>query len=234
MAALVDCPSCGRKLRVPDELLGKNVKCPTCGSLFTGAAAAPAPPPQAAATVPVSASVSVTPGARAAASERPGRPREETRCPFCAEPIAADERRCPHCKTDLEGDEDERPWERPGRGQRFRGEPHRGPLVLVLGIISVVFGVMSPLGACCGPLLVASLVGLGLGIPAWILGRRDLRKMDAGEMDPQGRGQTNSGMICGIIGTLAGALGVLVLLAVIGFYVVMMVLSAANGGGRPF
>jgi predicted Zn finger-like uncharacterized protein len=29
-----DCPSCNRKLRVPDELLGKKVKCPTCGTVF--------------------------------------------------------------------------------------------------------------------------------------------------------------------------------------------------------
>jgi hypothetical protein len=53
-------------------------------------------------------------------------------------------------------------------------------------------------------------------------------------MDPQGRGQTNSGMICGIIGTVAGAIGLLVLLAVVVFYVVMMILSAKNGGGPPF
>src|SRR6266436_5831080 len=39
-----DCPSCNRKLRVPDELLGKKVKCPTCGTVFQAdESAAPAP-----------------------------------------------------------------------------------------------------------------------------------------------------------------------------------------------
>ncbi len=45
------CPSCNRALKVPDELLGKNVKCPTCGTTFlAGDATAPAedePPPPA-------------------------------------------------------------------------------------------------------------------------------------------------------------------------------------------
>jgi predicted Zn finger-like uncharacterized protein len=39
-----DCPSCNRKLRVPDELLGKKVKCPTCGTVFQAdESAAPSP-----------------------------------------------------------------------------------------------------------------------------------------------------------------------------------------------
>src|SRR6516162_2226970 len=34
MSILVDCPACTRKLRVPDDLLGAKVKCPTCGGTF--------------------------------------------------------------------------------------------------------------------------------------------------------------------------------------------------------
>jgi predicted Zn finger-like uncharacterized protein len=37
MAQLISCPECERKLRVPDELLGKKVKCPTCKAMFTAA-----------------------------------------------------------------------------------------------------------------------------------------------------------------------------------------------------
>lgn len=44
MAITTSCPSCSRALRVPDDLLGKNVKCPTCGTTFL-AAAESAPPP---------------------------------------------------------------------------------------------------------------------------------------------------------------------------------------------
>ena len=32
MSMIVNCPSCERQLRVPDELQGRQVKCPTCGS----------------------------------------------------------------------------------------------------------------------------------------------------------------------------------------------------------
>lgn len=45
MPEIINCPQCERKLRVPDNLLGQAVKCPTCGTTFTaaGAAAEPAP-----------------------------------------------------------------------------------------------------------------------------------------------------------------------------------------------
>jgi predicted Zn finger-like uncharacterized protein len=51
MPEIINCPQCERKLRVPDDLLGQQVKCPTCSTTFTATAApseAPAPAPQAA------------------------------------------------------------------------------------------------------------------------------------------------------------------------------------------
>ena len=61
-------------------------------------------------------------------------------------------------------------------------EPHRGTLILVLDILSLV------------------MCGFFTGIPAWIMGRNDLRKIKDGLMDPTGsRSMTNGGMICGII-----------------------------------
>ena len=38
MPQIVTCPDCGRKLKVPDDLLGKKVKCPGCGQKFVGEA----------------------------------------------------------------------------------------------------------------------------------------------------------------------------------------------------
>jgi predicted Zn finger-like uncharacterized protein len=35
MPEVVTCPKCERQLRVPDELIGQRVKCPTCGTNFT-------------------------------------------------------------------------------------------------------------------------------------------------------------------------------------------------------
>ncbi len=70
-------------------------------------------------------------------------------------------------------------------------KPHRGTLILVLGILSLVV---------CSP----------LGIAAWIMGAGDLKEMDAGTMDPGGRGSTQAGKICGIIGTILLIVGVII------------------------
>jgi hypothetical protein len=55
MPQIISCPDCGRKLRVPDHLVGKKVKCPGCGVNFVGETEegpeeldemeAPSPPP---------------------------------------------------------------------------------------------------------------------------------------------------------------------------------------------
>jgi hypothetical protein len=62
---------------------------------------------------------------------------------------------------------------------------HRGVLILVLGILSLVTG--------CAPVL---------GPIAWILGNNDLKEIRAGTMDPSGEGMTNAGKICGMIATI--------------------------------
>lgn len=62
-------------------------------------------------------------------------------------------------------------------------KPHRSQLILILGILSLVV---------CMP----------LGILAWIFGADDLKAMDAGLMDPNGRSSTEVGKICGMISTV--------------------------------
>src|SRR5207248_2367574 len=47
-----------------------------------------------------------------------------------------------------------------------------------------------------------SIVGLVLGIIAWVMGGSDLKQINAGTMDPDGRGMTMGGYVCGIIGTV--------------------------------
>jgi hypothetical protein len=69
-------------------------------------------------------------------------------------------------------------------------KPHRGTLILVFGILGLVV---------CGP----------LAIVAWVMGSGDLKQIDAGTMDPAGRGTTQAGRICGIIGTVLLILGIL-------------------------
>jgi predicted Zn finger-like uncharacterized protein len=172
MAEIISCPQCERKLRATDDLLGKQVKCPTCGTTFT--AEMPRPP--------------VTP-IPIREEDRPGR--EERRPP----------RRPPAGRRD---DRDEDDWEDPGplgpppaarsrRGMRRDAVPHRGPLILVLGILSLVFCWTWVMSMVLGPI-------------AWIMGHNDLKEMRAGRMDSDGQGMTNAGMICGIISTLLAVL----------------------------
>jgi hypothetical protein len=42
------------------------------------------------------------------------------------------------------------------------------------------------------------------------MGSTDLKEMDAGTMDPSGRGQTQAGRICGIIATVLLIVGLVV------------------------
>jgi len=69
--------------------------------------------------------------------------------------------------------------------------PHRGTVVLVLGILGLV---------CC----------VICGIIAWVMGKKDLTEMDAGSMDPTGRGLTQAGKICGMISVGLNILGLII------------------------
>src|SRR5271165_879955 len=58
MPSVIVCPACRNSLRLPDELLGRKVRCPTCGEAFQSTAAPSmpsAPPPPAAAPPPAPA-----------------------------------------------------------------------------------------------------------------------------------------------------------------------------------
>jgi len=83
-------------------------------------------------------------------------------------------------------------------------EPHRGTLILVLGILSIVVSLM-----CC--VTIPLPVGMALGIPAWIMGKNDSAKITSGQMDPLGAGMTKGGMICGIVGTILSLLGAILI-----------------------
>ena len=84
--------------------------------------------------------------------------------------------------------------------------PHRGVLILVLGILGIV---------CC----------FICGIIAWVMGNNDMREMDAGRMDPTGRGLTQAGKICGIVS---------VILQIVGFviWLLMMLLGVGFRSAR--
>ena len=77
-------------------------------------------------------------------------------------------------------------------GMAARGTAaHRGPTILVLGIVGLV---------CC----------FFAAIPAIIMANEDLRKMDQGFMNPDGRSLTSAGKIIGIVALILNALGILI------------------------
>jgi hypothetical protein len=148
MSEITSCPSCQRKLQVPETLIGQDVQCPTCGATFVarlGGDSAPAP---------------ARPEARPWDFERHGRERgNEARF----------------------GPPDE--YAEPGGWRRRDLAPHRGVLILVLGILGlVVLPILSPV--------------------AWIMGNTDMAEIRAGRMDPDGESLTQVGRVCGIIGTV--------------------------------
>jgi predicted Zn finger-like uncharacterized protein len=118
-------------------------------------------------------------------------------CPACGRQVHRDSRRCFHCGERLVGGErglDGLPGVTIQGPVRRDCEPHRGPLVLSLGVLSLV------MLSICYP------IGAVLGLVAWVMGQSDLRKLKAGDMDPAGQGLTQAGWICGIIGTALNAL----------------------------
>ena len=79
--------------------------------------------------------------------------------------------------------------------------PHRGVIILVVGILSLVM---------CPP----------AGIAAWFMGSKDLQEIDAGRMDPAGRDFTRTGRILGLIGTIYFVLWCLAVILFVIFRVV--------------
>lgn len=88
--------------------------------------------------------------------------------------------------------------------------PHRGGVVLTLGILGIL---------CC----------FICGIIAWLMGNGDLREIDAGRMDPSGRGLTQAGKICGMISVILPIIGIAVQLIIILLGGGMMFFSASRG-----
>jgi hypothetical protein len=98
----------------------------------------------------------------------------------------------------------------PYQGQYAELAPHRGVLVLVFGIIGLTV---------CGP----------LGVAAWIMGRSDLKSIDAGVMDPTGRGLTMAGMVCGIIASIL----LIISLCFVVLWFLFIIVAVGSGGMGP-
>jgi predicted Zn finger-like uncharacterized protein len=189
MPSVISCPSCQKQLKVPDELVGQAVKCPGCKETFTAQVGSSPPPPP-------SADISTRP-----------------RKPMPPPPDEEDEPRRPVRRRDKDDDDRD---DRPSRRRRAILQPHRGVLILILGIGSLV-----------GNAIIGG-VALLLGPIAWYLANQDLKEMDAGRMDPEGRQMTQIGKICGIIATVLLIIGVVVLCLVLGLFCLIPLIAGAN------
>lgn len=136
----------------------------------------------------------------------------EVRCPACAGTFTSEPRTSlvppPRPAVEDEDDDDD-DFDYPRR--RPASVSHRSGMVMGFGIASVVLFVFTLATAVVIGLfgLPLTIVGLVLGILAWRWGGEDLNKMHAGTMDRRGRGQTQAGYYCGIIGTILHSLGLL-------------------------
>jgi hypothetical protein len=172
MALDIPCPYCGAAVPVPAAYLGGAVRCPRCAMV-----------------IPVELT-------GLTADEPSG-----ARAPSW--PSAPGAIQLP-----------ERKLSRADRYQRGRG-----PLLLALGLSSV--GV-SVLGMVAGGVLVSmSWVAAGLlcsapvlfgppafalGLAAWVMGQHDMEKLRRAVIDPDADRMTRGGWICGMIGTILGVL----------------------------
>lgn len=87
-------------------------------------------------------------------------------------------------------------------------KPHRGTLILVLGILSLII---------CQP----------VGIAAWIMGNADLKQIAAGTMNPEGKSLTQIGKILGIIAVVLMVIGL-----VIGILCALIAIPSAIGAAQ--
>ena len=178
MATLAVCPHCSRELQVPEALIGQAVRCPACATTFS--------------TSPEGIVDNVVPPASAP--------------PAGPEPVPQSTSEASEPAVPLPGrvSQPRKSWGDERTYRRRDVEPHRGTMILVLGILAVV---------------VAPII---LGPIAWILGNADMKKIRAGTMDPQGEGHTNAGRIIGIVATIYGLVSCLCGIVALGFWIAMM------------
>ena len=176
MAIEFSCKNCSTTLRVPDEHLGKQARCPKCQNLNIVEATTFDP-------APIS-----YPTANPAPSAKLDNPYSVGQGTVLPPSGVA--------------------------GHAYQSA-HRGGMILTLGIMAI---------ACN----IAAIPG----ILAWVMGSADLKQMDAGRMDPEGRGITQAGMIMGMIMSIFAIIGIVFFICYILFIFVFMagIAGAAAGG----
>jgi hypothetical protein len=135
MPETIRCVHCDVPLRLPEQFIGQEVRCPSCQKSFTARLPEAAPPP-------------------------PAQPDEEEDLPLVRGP--RDDDYAPRRRPREEEEDEDYPRRRRPRYGAHYAYGDRSGLVLTLGILSLVF---SFLGCACGVLELASIgLGLAAAI----------------------------------------------------------------------
>lgn len=155
MSTVAECPSCARKLRVPEDLLGRKVQCPSCGTQFM-------------ATSPDSAPAKVPDDAPAPVPEDDDEPRSKERQ---LSPQGDDEQRPGTRREPVEEEYEDEPrrrrrrsWEKPGKVQAIAIMMLVGGILATITSLSWLVTGLATAGLCC--LWPGGYYSLVLGIMA--------------------------------------------------------------------
>lgn len=219
MAIETICQGCARKLRVGDEYAGRKARCPDCKTIYTvpGIDSGKSGEPTFASSDnwllrtndgavygPVGKS-ELDGWAQEGRLDAASQVRKETEQTWHAASElypslvpAAPSNMNPFASQPTVAEQETNPYSAPRTtgpvAREFR--THRGGMVLTLSLLGFV---------CCQFFSIA----------AWVMGHVDMKEINAGRMDPEGRGLTQAGMIIGIIGTV-------LLILVTGAYVLIV------------
>lgn len=191
MPISIICTGCKKKLTVPDTAAGKKVRCPSCQAVIAVPAAEEFVEPE---------DDFVEPDEETAVAEAP--------LPAKKKPAARKRRDAEDDDgygLDEEAEEEREDLERRRKKKEKRRRrdddedrrravlPHRGVLILVIGILAIATGIIPILGWLFGAIALR-------------MARADLPEMASGRMDRSGEGLTQAGNVCGYIGILLGLL----------------------------
>ena len=201
------CQGCARKLRVADKFAGKKARCPDCKTVYVVPAkresshevreetpASSVSPEQW--TLRTETGDEYGPVAKSVLDAWLSQGRITSRC-FVRREDSSSYQPAAAIYSSLQGSSpspaQRNPYVAPQASPQSMNAgahvtPHRGGVVLALGICALVFNLC----------LVPCIGGLP-GIIAWYMGNSDLKAMNRGDMDPEGRGLTQVGMTLGII-----------------------------------
>lgn len=211
----VRCSGCGKMLRVADEHAGKSLRCPVCNHISVAPATsetfASGPPadwhmrtPEGQTYGPVTReeldgwSTQGRLSADCQLSQSPAGPWEAatTLYPHLPRPAPPPAPPAPRFQP-ASPFSTPAPTGAPNSYSNQFTQPHRGGLILVLGIVGIVMG--CPI----------------FSLMAWVMGSGDLREMRAGRMDRSGEGLTQAGQLLGMIPSIIFIFGAALFMLII-------------------